>query len=399
MNPLIQFKRISLPLVVVTVLVCFALSIKVEAGLRGPPPTCNTSDGFQALFSITTGVSNTAVGGEALFSDTTGSNDTAVGCQALEFNIDGIHNTATGNAALASNTHSNNNTAVGYKALFSHINDDSNTAVGTSALMSDTGGSLNTALGGGALHSNTSGVSNTAVGFGALAFSTTAGGNTAVGAQALLSNITGIENIAIDNEGGSFLTTGNFNIDIGSEGVAGEGNTIRLGAAFNADLRSGQNKTFIAGIYTVTTGSTTTLPVIVDSNGQLGTTASSERFKKEIKPMDKTSEAILGFKPVTFRYKNDDKGTPQFGLIAEDVAEVNPDLVIRDQNGEIYSVRYEAVNAMLLNEFLKEHRKVEKQGEIIAKQQKQIDALTRGLQKVNDQLELRKPAPQTVLNN
>jgi hypothetical protein len=142
----------------------------------------------------------------------------------------------------------------------------------------------------------------------------------------------------------------------------------------------------------VTTANNDAIPVVIDSAGQLGTSSSSARFKKEIKPMDQASEAILGLKPVTFHYKSDKTDTPQFGLIAEEVAQVNPDLVVRDADGEIYTVRYEAVNAMLLNEFLKEHRKVEQL-------EKQIEALTAGLQKVSAQLELNKAAPQTVLNN
>jgi predicted ribosome quality control (RQC) complex YloA/Tae2 family protein len=146
--------------------------------------------------------------------------------------------------------------------------------------------------------------------------------------------------------------------------------------------------------------------MLVDSAGQLGTASSSARFKKEIKPIDTASEAILGLKPVTFHYKTDKTGTPQFGLIAEQVAKVNPNLVVRDKSGEIYTVRYDAVNAMLLNEFLKEHQRVgeqdhqlRKQGAIIAKQQKQIEALTAGLQRVSDQLELSKRAPEVVRND
>jgi len=141
--------------------------------------------------------------------------------------------------------------------------------------------------------------------------------------------------------------------------------------------------------------------VIVGSNGQLGTVVSSARFKDQIKPMDKVSEVILALKPVTFHYKKelDPKGIPQFGLVAEEVEKVNPDLVARDDKGKVYTVRYEAVNAMLLNEFLKEHNQVQDLKAIVADQQKQIKALTRGLQKVSDQLELGKPAPQVVGNN
>jgi predicted ribosome quality control (RQC) complex YloA/Tae2 family protein len=213
-----------------------------------------------------------------------------------------------------------------------------------------------------------------------------------------LDNTSGSNNIAFGVDAGSFLTTGNNNIDIGNSGIIGESDTIRIGGS--------QTKTFIAGIRGVTTGIGNAIPVLIDSASQLGTVSSSRRFKKEIKPMDQTSESILGLKPVTFHYKSDNTSTPQFGLIAEDVAEVNPDLVVRDENGEIYTVRYEAVNAMLLNEFLKEHpkneqqeSKIEQQEAKIARQQKQIEALTEGLQKVSAQLELNKLAPQTVVTN
>ena len=243
--------------------------------------------------------------------------------------------------------------------------------------------------------------------------------NTANGVDALLNNTTGVLNIALGAGAGQNLTTGNNNIDIGNEGAAADTNTIRIGAV------GVQAATFIAGIYGVNEGGTITA-VYINGNGQLGTQAppSSRRFKKEIKPMDQTSEAILALKPVTFQYKSDTKGTPQFGLIAEEVAEVNPDLVVRDAQGEIYSVRYEAVNAMLLNEFLKEHRTVQELKSIAAKQeatiaqqqkdfqataaeqQKEIKALTASLkeqasqiQKVSDQLEVSKATPQIVASN
>jgi uncharacterized coiled-coil protein SlyX len=228
------------------------------------------------------------------------------------------------------------------------------------------------------------------------------------------------------------LGIGDNNIDLGSVGVAVEANTIRIGAEVAVTdvfgvAHPAHTATFIAGIYGETTGSATTLPVIVDLNGNLGTTASSERFKTAIKPMDRTSEAILALKPVTFHYKNDSKGIPQFGLLAEEVAKVNPDLVVRDAKGQIYTVRYDAVNAMLLNEFLKEHRKVQEQDATIAQlkssgskqeatiaelkstvaqQQTGMENLTATMkqqaaqiQKVSAQVEVSKPAPQTVLNN
>src|SRR4029434_9461773 len=207
----------------------------------------------------------------------------------------------------------------------------------------------NTATGLGALYSNTGGYYNTANGFEALSSNTTGGGNTAEGYHALKNN-TGASNLGLGVNAGLNLTTGSQNIDICNSVVAGESNTMRIGRAAN------QTRAFIAGIRGVTTANADAVPVVIDSAGQLGTMSSSKRFKKEIKPMDQTSEAILGLKPVTFHYKNDAEDTPQFGLIAEEVAKVNPDLIVRDKNGEVYSVRYDAVNAMLLNEFLKEHR-------------------------------------------
>ena len=225
------------------------------------------------------------------------------------------------------------------------------------------------------------------------------GGNTAVGYSALSVNQSGIVNIALGFHAGD-LTTGDNNIVIGSRGVQGESNTIRIGGGVFG--YGPQTAAFIAGINgTAVVGDA----VVVDGNGQLGTVASSARFKKNIKPMDKTSEAILGLKPVSFQYRSDSKGTPQFGLIAEEVAKVNPDLVVRNRNGEIYSVRYDQVNAMLLNEFLKEHRKNEAQQATIAQLKSGLEALTATvkeqaaqIQKVSAQLELSKPVPQTVLN-
>ena len=245
---------------------------------------------------------------------------------------------------------------------------------------------------------------NTAIGILALESITTGTGNTAVGRNALGNATGGDNNTALGLNAGANLTTGSGNIDISNPGMAGESNTIRI--ALN------QTRAFIAGIRGVTTGNNNAIPVLIDSAGQLGTASSSRRFKKEIKPMDSASESILALNPVTFHYKSDSTSRPEYGLIAEQVAEVNPDLVVHDENGEIYTVRYDAVNAMLLNEFLKEHRTVQKQeatiAEVktyaasqqasIARQQKQIEALIAGLQKVSAQLELSKPAPQTVGN-
>jgi hypothetical protein len=309
-------------------------------------------------------------------------------------NTTGAGNTANGYQALNANTDAGSNTATGYQALYSNT----------------TGFGDNTATGYQALYSNTMGFQNTAVGEGALMSNTTGHTNIAIGIFALSRNTVGSGNIGLN--GGDRLTTGDFNIDIGNDGVAGESHTTRIGTAFF------QTKTFITGIYNVNEGGTI-LPVYINSNGQLGTMSSSRRFKEEIKAMDKASEAILALKPMTFRYKKeiDPDGTPQFGLVAEDVAKVNPDLVARDADGKPYTVRYDAVNAMLLNEFLKEHRTVQdlkstvaKQEATIARQQtsfqsklaeqeRQIEALSAGLQKVSAQLEVRKAAPQTAENN
>jgi Chaperone of endosialidase len=337
----------------------------------GGYPNFTTAEGQNALFSLTTGSANTAVGWFSLFSNTEGSFNTGVGAGTLLFNIgdqtngDGTQNTAVGTAALLFNT-------TGFQ----------NTATGAAALLNNTTGNFNIANGGSALFTNTTGGSNTAIGFGAL-----------------FSN-TGNLNIALGVDAGANLTTGNFNIDIGNTGVAGESGTIRIGdPAF-------QSRTFIAAIRGVTTGVADAIPVLIDSAGQLGTMSSSRRFKEEIKPMDQTSEAIHLLKPVTFHYKGDTTNTPQFGLIAEEVAEVNSDLVVRDEKGGFYTVRYDQVNAMLLNEFLKEHNKVQEleatvtqQQKNFERQQKQIDSLTSNLQRVGAQLEMNKATRTMALND
>jgi hypothetical protein len=349
--------------------------------------TGNTANGALALFSNTTGGFNTANGINALLNNTVGIENTANGFEALFSNTDGDHNTANGAQALLINTSGEGNTATGYQALLSNMTGNGNTADGFQALLSNTA-SGNTAHGALALFGNTAGNFNTAIGANALLHNTMGSSNTAVGRNALV-NATASGNIALGTQAGGDLTTGGNNIDIGNTGVAGESDTIRIGSV--------QTKTFIAGIRGVTTINPA-IPVLIDTVGQLGTASSSRRFKKHIKPMDQASESIHALKPVTFHYKNDNAGTPQFGLIAEEVAEVNPDLVVRDENGEIYTVRYDAVNAMLLNEFLKEHRRNEEQEAFIVHQQKQIEALAADVQKVSAQLEAMRPAPQTVLN-
>ena len=359
----------------------------------------NTGIGESALLNNTTGNSNTALGANALFLNTTGTNNIGIGVSALLNNTTGSTNTALGRSALVANTTGPDNTAIGGNALNSNTTGSSNTALGRSALFLNTTGPANTAIGGSALNSNTTGSSNTALGADALFNNTTGATNTAIGTAALRSNTTGLNNTALGGGAGINLTTGIQNTDIDNPGVAGESFTIRIG-----DSRF-QARTFIAAIAGTAVAGTA---VVVNENGQLGVAPSSERFKYEIKPMDKASEALFALKPVTFHYKKkiDSAGVSQFGLVAEDVKKVNPALVLPDKEGKPYTVRYDAVNAMLLNEFLKEHRTVQEQGTIISEQQKEIDALKVELkeqrvliQKVSAQLEVSKAAPQTVLNN
>jgi len=355
-------------------------------------------------------LSNTALGSGALVNNTTGISDTAIGFEALFSNTTGGSNTATGSQALISNTTGQANTATGDTALLANTTGLDNTATGGGALAFNTTGYQNTATGFAALLNNTTGINNTADGVVALLNNTTGINNTADGHAALRSNTTGNNNIAVGYRSGLNLTTGGNNIDIGNAGAAGDNNKIRIGTTGT------QTATFIAGISGVTVPAG--VGVIVGTDGKLGTVVSSERFKDKVQPMDKASEAILALKPVTFLYKKqlDPDGIPQFGLVAEQVEKVNPDLVARDDHGKPYTVRYEAVNAMLLNEFLKAHRKIEQQEATIAQQkkefdgtiaqqQKEITALTASLreqasqiQPVSAALAASKSAPQVVDN-
>ena len=353
----------------------------------------NTGTGFRALFSDTTGVGNTALALALQNNDSGGYND-AVGAFALFSNIDGSFNNAFGDTALSLNIHASENTAIGDLAL---ANNDStgngkakfNTAVGAQALFTNTDGDSNNAIGFYALGFNTTGILNQAIGVSALGNNDIGSANTAVGDSALSQNVNGSFNTVIGYFAGASVE-GNDNIYIGAtsaDGVTSESATIRIGDPNSCDgvLSSPASaaKSRAAECRSSSLG-----------DGKLGTLTSSGRFKHNIQPMDKASESILALKPVTFRYKKevDPNNIPQFGLIAEDVEKVNPDLVVRDKDKKPYSVRYEQVNAMLLNEFLKEHRKVEQL-------EKQIEALTAGLQKVIAQLELNKAAPQTVLTD
>jgi len=348
----------------------------------------NTATGAGALLSNTTGVNNTANGAFALFNNTTGNDNTADGVDALRFNTTGGSNTANGVNALLNNTTGGANTADGVDALHFNTTGGSNTATGVSALFNNTVGNDNTANGFSALGNNTTGTHNTAVGFQALLSNTTGSGNTAIGDDALNNLTTGMRNIALGLGAGGSLTTGSDNIDIGNPGVADDFSTIRIG--------NYHTSTFIAGISLATASGG--VAVFVNSDGQLGTKTSSARFKDAIQPMASASQAILSLKPVTFRYKKelDPAGIPQFGLVAEDVEKVNPDLVVRDREGKPYTVRYEAVNAMLLNEFLKEHRTVHELKNEVAALTATVKEQAAQIQKVSAQVEMNKPAPQVA---
>jgi hypothetical protein len=279
-----------------------------------------------------------------------------------------------------------------------------NTAEGNNALFSLTNGIWNTAIGFEALKGDSTGGGNTATGFRALSKNLGGSENTAMGVQALLNSISGNRNIGIGWQSGINVTTGSNNIEIGNLGIAGDDKVIRLGRPHLHETA------FIGGVHGVILPNNGTLqPVFINNAGQLGTTLSpsSARFKNDIRPMADVSAAILALKPVTFRYKKeiDSLGAQQFGLVAEEVAKVNPDLVNLDENGRIYSVRYEAVNAMLLNEFLKEHCKVEQLEATAAQQAKEISTLSSALkeqaaqiQKVSAQVEMSRPSPQMVIN-
>jgi hypothetical protein len=389
-------------------LLCLALSPGAQAVVPPPDggyPGSNTAEGTQALQSLTTGVWNTALGFQALFSDTTGSSNTATGLRSLFSNVSGANNTATGVLALGGNTNGFNNTAIGWSALrvnatgahntavgvnaLFNNNTSGNTAVGRDALFANTTGGNNNAFGRGALDSNTTGPFNNAHGNGALGDNINGFGNNAFGDFALGNNVTGDANTAIGDLAGINIT-GSGNVLIGQNvfGVAGENNTTRIRNIGTTPLNTG-------------------MFVEVDANGKLGFITSSRRYKHDIEPMDEASEALFALKPVTFRYNGeiDPAHAKMFGLIAEDVAEVSSNLAVRNAKGEVIAIRSDSINAMLLNEFLKEHRRVEELQATVAQQQKGMEVLTAQLkeqaaqiQKVSAQLETSKPASKVVVN-
>ena len=374
-----------------------ALAFLPEAQAVSPAPdgcysNFTTAEGCNALNALTTGTGNTGVGSYSLFLNTTGNFNTGVGTVALLIN-NADNNTAVGTRALLLNTSGSENTSVGANALLHNDNGSDNNAFRSSALFGNVEGAFNNAHGRNALVANTASENNA---FGDLAMenNTTGASNTAIGDDALRNNVDGSGNVAVGDEAGTGLDPS-------------VNNCIAIGAPGAGHFATFDNTCFIGSIFDQPVSDVGTQEaVFVDQFNVIGISASSRRFKHDIQPMDKASEAILALKPVTFKYNADKNGRTQYGLVAEDVAQVNPDLVVQHKDGEISTVRYEQVNAMLLNEFLKEHKKVQSLETTVALQAKGMEVLTAQLkeqaaqiQKVSAQIELSKRAPQTVLNN
>jgi hypothetical protein len=360
-----------------------------------PPDGCypnfTTAEGCKALNALTAGLGNTAVGSYSLFLNTTGNYNTGIGTVALLIN------------------NADNNTAVGTRTLLLNTTGSENTAVGANALLNNDTGSDNNAFGSSALLNNVDGVFNNAHGRNAL-INNTASENNGFGDLALESVTTGTSNTAIGDDAGRFLVDGSANVFVGDEAGTGLGtgvnNCIAIGATGAGPFATLDNTCFIGSIYgEAVSDPGTQTAVYVDQFNNVGVFNSSRRFKHDIKPMDKASETLHRLKPVTFKFNSDWKGTTQYGLIAEDVAEVDPHLVVHGKDGEVQSVHYEQINNMLLNEFLKEHKKVQELTATVAQQQKGMEILTAQLkelavqiQKVSMQLEMSKPEGKVTVN-
>jgi hypothetical protein len=437
-------------LLISLLLLCFALLPRAQAVITDPDetfPNFNTAAGLEALLNLTTGISNTAYGARALRANTTGGSNLGIGGFALINNIDGNSNTAVGNNSMFNNLHGDNNMALGQGALAGNVSGNSNVAMGSQALAgtttsnnvgvgfqagaNNTSGSPLTAVGFHAAFSNSNGIENVAVGSDALVDNTTGDFNTAVGNQAL-ANVNGNDhNVGVGEEAGDNITTGGSNICLGAHSasaVTTASNVIAIGTSLPAANVS--NSCFIDNIASFTQavgGAGIKVVTVNTANDRLGSAfvafdvfggnfnvISSRRFKDEIKPLDKGSEVIYALKPVSFRYKadKDPTRTLRAGLIAEDVQKVDPDLVVRDEEGKPEALHLDSITGMLLNEFLKEHKKVEEQQASIAElkstvalQQKEMQVLTVQLkeqaaqiQRVSAQIKLNKAAPRTAAN-
>jgi len=431
--------KIKIPSILIVLMLACAATAGPNLHAVVPPPDGsypggNTAEGQNALLGLTTGGFNTAVGYLSLRSDTTGgfntaigagtllantgSQNTAVGAGALLSNSIGLQNTATGALALLFNTTGGSNTAIGHSALLDNTTGAGNTGIGFNALYHNVDGIGNVASGGNALYINSNGAFNTATGLSALYNNDTGDDNTATGFSALAANIDGNSDTAIGDSALYNMAHGSFNVAIGQDAgfdlAVGDGN-VYIGAGMNGTSAEA-NHTYIRNIKDTNVSGLNADSVTVNLNtGLLGHLTSSRRYKEQIKPMNTASEALYRLNPVTYRYKKEIDSTQSlaFGLIAEEVAEVNRDLVSRNADGQPESIHYEMVNAMLLNEFLKEHRKVEEQQATIAElkstvaqqqkkfteQDNQIAALTAGLQKVSAEVEVNRPAPKTALND
>jgi hypothetical protein len=424
-----QMLKIRNTVVTTILLVCFGFLPRAQAVLPPPDggyPGQNTAEGQSALLHLTSGTYNTAVGWASLGFNVTGNYNTGVGAATL-LNNTAHENTAVGAGALVTNTTGLRNTATGAFALSGNITGSDNTASGDKALFTNTAGDGNTAIGTFALRNNTEGGGNTAVGFGALLSNGDQGGNTAGGFDALLNNTlccntaVGWHALLNSTVGGSNTAIGYFAL---GNATSSSNSALNSSAGLNVTTASNvicidagganvSDSCFIGNIWSQPGGSQA---VYINSDGKLGAQVSSRRFKNNIIPMEQASEVIYELKPVSFRYKPEIEPTRPlaFGLIAEEVEEVNADLVTRDRHGKPLSVRYDQVNAMLLNEFLKEHKRIEEQQATIADlkssvaqqekafqskitaQQRQIDALSSNLRKVSAQLDLQKPGARAI---
>ncbi len=384
-------------------LACFGLLPQMQAVVP-PPDGCypgfTTAEGCNALNFLTTGAGNTGVGWYSLFLNSAANyntgvgagtlvlndsdSNTAVGTAAMLLNTSGTANVAVGTNALLYNDSGNFNTAVGYQALFSNTTGTENTALGEGTLSSNTDGDFNTATGDVALLNNTTGINNTANGHSTLVHNIEGSFNVAVGDGALFDNTSGSDNTALGGSAGSNQTTGSGNVYVGDGmfGVAGE-----------------SNHTYIRNIKdTIVSGGGTDFVSVNLTTGLLGHVSSSRRYKEQIEPMDKASEALYRLKPVTYRFKKGIDPTQglEYGLVAEDVAQVNPNLAIRDGKGQIESVRYMAINVMLLNEFLKEHATVQELKKEIAALNASLKEQAAQIQKVTAKVDIAQPASQVI---